>query len=78
MPRRRCGPLDQQIGANICALRMRTGLSQAALGERIGVTFQQIQKYERGTNRISASLLFRVSQILDVPIEYFFSHDPDT
>lgn len=77
MPRRTCGPLDKMIGANIRALRMRAGLSQAALGERIGVTFQQMQKYERGANRIAASQLFRVSQVLDVPIEYFFSHSAE-
>jgi transcriptional regulator with XRE-family HTH domain len=48
------------------------GISQESLGERLSVTFQQIQKYEKGTNRVSASRLYEMAQIFDVPIDYFF------
>ena len=48
------------------------GLSQTALGEELGLTFQQVQKYERGTNRVSSSRLFELTRILGVPVSYFF------
>jgi len=60
------------IGANILAHRRRRGLSQTQLGRMVGVTYQQIQKYERSTNGISASRLYRLSRALDVPIEVLF------
>jgi Helix-turn-helix. len=53
------------------------GLSQGQLGEAIGLTFQQVQKYERGANRVSASMLYRVAQILDVPVSFFFDALPE-
>jgi len=60
-------PLDVAIGARVRARRRMLGLSQTALGEELGVTFQQIQKYERGINRISGSTLIRLSKVLSVP-----------
>ncbi len=56
--------------------RTLLGLSQEKLGEAVGITFQQLQKYERGANRISASRLYHLSQVLDVPIGYFFEEMP--
>ncbi len=53
------------------------GMSQEKLGEAVGLTFQQIQKYERGANRVGASRLFQLSRILDVPISFFFDDMPD-
>ena len=53
------------------------GMSQSKLGEALNVTFQQVQKYEKGKNRISASRLYQISQTLDVPISYFFDELPD-
>jgi transcriptional regulator with XRE-family HTH domain len=65
-------PVDAHIGGRLRFLRLRAGLAQTALAERIGLTFQQLQKYEKGTNRISASKLLAFSQILDVPVQDFF------
>jgi transcriptional regulator with XRE-family HTH domain len=64
--------LDRLVGRNLRVLRIRARLSQSALGKAIGVTFQQIQKYERGANRISAVRLFLVAQTLRVSITAFF------
>src|SRR6185437_3215853 len=63
---------DAGIGVRLRMRRIMLGLSQTKLGEAIGVTFQQIQKYERGTNRISAGTLHALSQALGVPISFFF------
>ena len=65
-------PVDVHVGARVRMRRTLMGLSQEKLGEAIGLTFQQIQKYERGSNRISASRLFQFSQILNVPVPFFF------
>ncbi|WP_283808829.1 helix-turn-helix transcriptional regulator [Tardiphaga sp. P9-11] len=65
--------LDTLLGRRLREVRMEKGLSQAALGDAVGVSFQQIQKYERGTNRISASTLFAICQFLDCPIEKMFA-----
>ena len=65
-------PVDQHVGHRLRQRRTLLGLSQEKLGEAVGLTFQQIQKYERGANRIGASRLFQLSQILDVPVGYFF------
>ena len=54
------------------------GMSQERLGEALGLTFQQVQKYERGVNRVGASRLFDLSRVLDVPISFFFDDMPDT
>lgn len=65
-------PVDVHVGARVRDLRIAEGMSQSALAARIGLTFQQVQKYERGTNRISASVLFRIGHELNVPVAYFF------
>ena len=69
-------PVDVHVGARLRVRRTLMGMSQTALGEAIGLTFQQLQKYEKGTNRISASRLFALSRVLDVPVEYFFDDMP--
>ncbi len=69
-------PIDVQVGSRIHMGRVLLGLNQTELGEALGVTFQQIQKYEKGTNRISASRLFDLSHVLDVPIGFFFDDTP--
>jgi transcriptional regulator with XRE-family HTH domain len=65
-------PVDRHVGARIRLRRTLVGLSQMALGERLGVSFQQVQKYERGSNRVSASTLYRLGEVLDVPVSFFF------
>ncbi len=69
-------PVDVHVGARLRMRRTFLGMSQTTLGEAIGLTFQQVQKYERGANRISASRLFTLSRVLDVPVEYFFDDMP--
>ncbi len=69
-------PVDVHVGARLRVRRMLLGMSQTTVGEAIGLTFQQMQKYEKGTNRISASRLFDLSRLLDVPIQYFFDDMP--
>src|SRR5215212_796589 len=65
-------PIDIRVGARLRLRRNMLGLSQEKLGEAIGLTFQQVQKYERGANRIGASRLYELSRILDVPVSFFF------
>ena len=65
-------PVDVHVGGQMRQMRLLRGLSQTALGKELGVTFQQIQKYERGANRLSASMLWRAADALNVPISYFF------
>src|SRR3954468_13647460 len=65
-------PIDVRVGARLRLRRNRLGLSQEKLGEAIGLTFQQVQKYERGANRIGASRLHELSRVLDVPVSFFF------
>ncbi len=65
-------PVDIHVGSRVRLRRLLLGLSQDKLGEELGVTFQQVQKYERGANRIGSSRLFRISQVLDVPVGFFF------
>ena len=69
-------PVDVHVGARVRQRRAFLGMTQAKLGEAIGLAFQQVQKYERGVNRIGASRLFDLSRVLDVPIEYFFGDMP--
>jgi transcriptional regulator with XRE-family HTH domain len=69
---KRATDVDVQIGNRVRMKRMLRGLSQERLGELLSVTFQQVQKYERGTNRISASRLFQLAKVLDVPLAYFY------
>jgi transcriptional regulator with XRE-family HTH domain len=63
---------DRTIGGRVAALRVARGLSQTALGEAVGVSFQQVQKYEKGCNRISAGRLRTIADLLKVPVETFF------
>jgi len=65
-------PTDIYVGSRIRMRRKMLGLSQEKLGEKLGITFQQIQKYEKGTNRVGASRLQAMSDALDVPVSYFF------
>ncbi len=69
-------PVDVHVGARLRVRRTLLGMTQTVLGEAIGLTFQQVQKYESGANRISASRLFALSRVLDVPIEHFFDDMP--
>ena len=69
-------PIDVHVGAKIRERRLVLGMSQETLGDRLKISFQQLQKYERGANRVSASTLHRLTQILDAPISYFFDGAP--
>ncbi len=68
----RSGPIDIHVGSRVRLRRNLLGMNQTDLSKALGVTFQQVQKYEKGTNRISASRLFNLSHVLDVPISFFF------
>lgn len=70
-------PVDIHVGARVKLRRVLIGLSQGQLGEAVGLTFQQIQKYERGGNRISASMLHHIADVLDVPVSFFFDDMPE-
>jgi transcriptional regulator with XRE-family HTH domain len=72
----RPSPIDVHVGARVRLRRTLLGMSQEKLGEALGLTFQQVQKYERGVNRIGASRLFDLSRVLDVPIGFFFDDMP--
>jgi transcriptional regulator with XRE-family HTH domain len=74
---RRPSPIDVHVGARIRLRRTLLGMSQEQLGEALGLTFQQVQKYERGANRVSASRLFDLSRVADVPISFFFDDMPE-
>ena len=69
-------PVDTHVGSRVRLRRMLLGMSQERLGESMGLTFQQVQKYEKGVNRIGASRLFQISKILDVPVQFFFEEAP--
>src|SRR5579885_334921 len=72
-------PIDVHVGSRVRLRRNMLGLSQEKLGEAIGLTFQQVQKYERGANRIGASRLYDLSRVLDVPVSFFFDDlSPET
>ena len=71
-------PVDVHVGARVRLRRTLLGFSQEKLGEAIGLTFQQVQKYERGANRIGSSRLFDLSRVLDVPVSFFFEEMPNT
>jgi len=68
----RPNPIDVHVGGRLRLRRTLLGMSQEKLGDAIGLTFQQVQKYERGANRIGASRLFDLSRVLDVPVSFFF------
>jgi transcriptional regulator with XRE-family HTH domain len=71
---KRIEPVDQLVGNNIRIFRTAKGLSQTALGNALGVTFQQIQKYEKGVNRVGSSRLQKISEVLDVPVNRLFDN----
>ena len=65
-------PIDIHVGARVRMLRTMLGMSQDKLGDSLGLTFQQIQKYEKGVNRIGASRLFEIAKVLEIPIQFLF------
>jgi transcriptional regulator with XRE-family HTH domain len=69
-------PIDTHVGSRVRLRRMMLGMSQERLGEQLGITFQQIQKYEKGTNRIGASRLQHIASVLQVPVSFFFEDAP--
>jgi transcriptional regulator with XRE-family HTH domain len=75
---RRIRPVDRHVGARIKFLRRALGMSQTELAHRIGLTFQQVQKYEAAANRVSASVLYEIAKVLGVPIADFFNGLPPT
>jgi transcriptional regulator with XRE-family HTH domain len=76
MAKRSPNPTDQYVGGRVRMRRMMLKMSQEALGDELGLTFQQVQKYEKGANRIGASRLQAISQILGVPVSFFFEGAP--
>jgi len=77
-PEHKPSPIDVHVGSRVRLRRTLLGMSQEKLGEALGLTFQQVQKYERGVNRIGASRLFDLARVLDVPIGFFFDDMPDS
>ena len=82
MPRRTVAkhgphPVDAHVGSRVRQRRKLLGMGQEQLGEALGLSYQQVQKYERGTDRISASRLYQLSQIFDVPVSFFFDEPID-
>lgn len=77
--RSRSNPVDIHVGNRVRGRRKALGVSQGTLAEALGLTFQQVQKYERGSNRVSASKLYRIAGVLQVPVAYFFEglEDPE-
>ena len=73
---RRANPIDMHVGSRVRLRRMLLGMSQEKLGEHLGLTFQQVQKYEKGANRIGASRLFDLSRVLGVPVQFFYDEAP--
>jgi transcriptional regulator with XRE-family HTH domain len=69
-------PIDKHVGSRVRMRRMMLGMSQEKLGDALDLTFQQVQKYEKGTNRIGASRLQQISHILQVPVSFFFEGAP--
>ena len=76
MAKKAPNPIDKHVGARVRMRRMMVSMSQEKLGEHLGITFQQIQKYEKGTNRIGASRLQQISTVLGVPVAFFFEGAP--
>ncbi|WP_127091409.1 helix-turn-helix domain-containing protein [Aquabacter cavernae] len=76
MAKKAPNPIDKHVGSRVRMRRMMVGMSQEKLGESLGITFQQIQKYEKGTNRIGASRLQQISITLGVPVAFFFEGAP--
>jgi transcriptional regulator with XRE-family HTH domain len=76
MTKKTPNPIDKHVGSRVRMRRMMIGMSQEKLGEKLGITFQQIQKYEKGTNRIGASRLQQIATVLAVPVSFFFEGAP--
>ena len=76
MAKKAPNPIDKHVGSRVRMRRMMLGMSQEKLGDALGLTFQQVQKYEKGTNRIGASRLQQISLILQVPVSFFFEGAP--
>src|SRR5437868_1148467 len=76
MAKKAPNPIDKHVGSRVRMRRMMLGMSQEKLGDAIGLTFQQVQKYEKGTNRIGASRLQQIAQTLQVPVSFFFEGAP--
>jgi transcriptional regulator with XRE-family HTH domain len=70
-------PIDRHVGSRVRMRRMMVGMSQEKLGDALSLTFQQVQKYEKGTNRIGASRLQQIAHILQVPVAFLFQNAPD-
>jgi transcriptional regulator with XRE-family HTH domain len=70
---RKADPIDILVGSRVRSRRVMLGMTQQKLGEYLEITFQQVQKYEKGINRVSASTLYRLGEVLSVPVQYFFS-----
>src|SRR5580704_14977680 len=71
-------PTDKHVGNRVRMRRLMLGMSQEKLADQLGLTFQQVQKYEKGTNRISASRLQEISHVLEVPVPFFFEGAPQS
>ena len=76
MPQKQPNPIDMQVGNRVRIRRMLIGMSQEHLGDQLGLTFQQVQKYEKGINRIGAGRLYDVARILNVPVNFFYGGLP--
>src|SRR5712692_4580458 len=76
MPKKAPDPIDKHVGSRVRMRRMMLGMSQEKLGDALGLTFQQVQKYEKGANRIGASRLQNIAQVLQVPVAFFFEGGP--
>ncbi|MEO8301124.1 MAG: helix-turn-helix transcriptional regulator [Rhizomicrobium sp.] len=72
LAKKQANPIDIQVGSRVRIRRMLIGMSQERLGDLLGLTFQQVQKYEKGVNRIGAGRLYEVSRILNVPVDFFY------
>jgi transcriptional regulator with XRE-family HTH domain len=77
MAKKAPNPIDKHVGSRVRMRRMMLSMSQEKLGDALGLTFQQVQKYEKGTNRIGASRLQQISTILQVPVAFFFEGAPE-
>jgi transcriptional regulator with XRE-family HTH domain len=77
MAKKAPNPIDKHVGSRVRMRRMMLSMSQEKLGDALGLTFQQVQKYEKGTNRIGASRLQQISSILQVPVAFFFEGAPN-
>ena len=78
MAKKAPNPIDKHVGSRVRMRRMMLSMSQEKLGDALGLTFQQVQKYEKGTNRIGASRLQQIANILQVPVSFFFEGAPHT